>query len=319
MVSSMSKAMPAITLIGECMVEMREEADGRLSRGFGGDVLNTAVYLSRLLGNGASIRFATIMGDDPYSNELIQAWKSEGVDCELVGQKKDSRSGLYIIQTDKGGERSFHYWRSAAPAREFMNSDWQILQDKAFDSEWIYLSGISIAILGDDGRERILDALKDAKSKGKKVVFDGNYRPILWDNQAAAKNWYEKFWTLSDVALAGSEDESRVFGDKTAEETLRRLLECGIPEVVVKQGAGPVLLGSLQNQFTIPIKAVSEIMDTTAAGDSFNAGYLYGRLTGLNMSSSAQIGAILSATVIQYPGAIIPCDNMPDLEAIDLT
>lgn len=319
MVSAMSKELPVITLIGECMVELREEADGRLFRGFGGDVLNTAVYLSRLFGNGASVRFATIMGDDPYSNELIHAWITEGIDCELVGRKKDSRSGLYIIQTDKGGERSFHYWRSVAPAREFMNSDWQTLQDKAFDSEWIYLSGISIAILGDDGRKRILEALKGAKRKGKKVVFDGNYRPIMWGNQATAKNWYEKFWTLSDVALAGAEDESHVFGDKTAEETLNRLLDYGISEVVVKQGAGPVLLGSLQNQFTIPIKAVSEIIDTTAAGDSFNAGYLYGRLTGLNMSSSAQIGAILSATVIQYPGAIIPCDNMPDLEAIDLT
>ncbi|MBL4740127.1 MAG: sugar kinase [Sneathiella sp.] len=315
----MTENSPTVTLIGECMVELREEADGRLSRGFGGDVLNTAVYLSRLFGQNSSVRFATIMGDDPYSNELIHAWISEGVDCELVERKKDSRSGLYIIQTDKGGERSFHYWRSAAPAREFMNSDWQILQDKAFDSEWIYLSGISIAILGDDGRERILDALKDAKRKGKKFVFDGNYRPILWDTKTTARNWYEHFWTLSDIALAGSEDESRVFGDKSAEETMNRLLGYGIPEVVVKQGAGPVLLGSLQNQFTIPIKTVSEIIDTTAAGDSFNAGYLYGRLTGLNMCSSAQIGAVLSATVIQYPGAIIPCDNMPDLEAIDLT
>ncbi|MBL4906691.1 MAG: sugar kinase [Sneathiella sp.] len=315
----MAKKSPVITLIGECMVELREEADGRLSRGFGGDVLNTAVYLSRLFGPDAFVRFATIMGDDPYSNGLIDAWKREGVDCALVGRKKNSRSGLYIIQTDESGERSFHYWRSVAPAREFMNLNWQFLQDKAFDSEWIYLSGISIAILRDDGRDRMLGALKDAKGKGKKVIFDGNYRPILWDNKTTAKNWYEQFWTLSDVALAGAEDESHVFGDKTAEETLNRLLGYGISEVVVKQGAGPVLLSSPQGQANIPIKDVSEIIDTTAAGDSFNAGYLYGRLTGLNMSSSAKIGATISATVIQYPGAIIPRENMPDLEASEFT
>jgi len=310
---------PVITLIGECMVELREEADGRLSRGFGGDVLNTAVYLSRLFGPHGSVRFATIMGDDPYSNELINAWDCEGVNCELVGRKKDSRSGLYIIQTDESGERSFHYWRSVAPAREFMNSDWQDLQNKTFDSEWIYLSGISIAILGDEGRERLLAALNDAKDKGKKIVFDGNYRPILWNNKAIIKNWYEKFWTLSDIALAGTEDESHVFGDKSAEETLKRLVGYGIPEVVVKQGTGPILLAGAEGQAYVPILAASDVIDTTAAGDSFNAGYLFGRLTGQNMSSSAQIGAVLSATVIQYPGAIIPRTNMPDLEAIEFT
>ena len=93
--------VPVISLIGECMVELREEADGRLSRGFGGDVLNTAVYLSRLIGQDATVQFATVMGDDPYSNELVSAWQNEGVNCDLVGLKKNSCSGLSLSKQMK--------------------------------------------------------------------------------------------------------------------------------------------------------------------------------------------------------------------------
>ncbi|OUR75925.1 hypothetical protein A9Q83_16275 [Alphaproteobacteria bacterium 46_93_T64] len=309
---------PVISLIGECMVELREEADGRLSRGFGGDVLNTAVYLSRLIGQGAKVQFATVMGDDPYSNELVSAWQSEGVNCDLVGIKQNSCSGLYIIKTDEEGERSFHYWRSAAPAREFMSSEWSALQAQVFENDWIYLSGISIAILGEEGRKRLQSALKEIKNSGRKIVFDGNYRPILWESREKAKYWYEQFWELCDVALAGAEDEHAVFEDGAAETTLNRLLSYRISEVVVKQGTGPVLLGTPSEITEAPIKPVMNVVDTTAAGDSFNAGYLYGRMTGQNMMTSARLGATLSASVIQHAGAIIPKTDMPEMEARDL-
>ena len=311
--------VPVISLIGECMVELREEADGRLSRGFGGDVLNTAVYLSRLIGQGATVQFATVMGDDPYSNELVSAWQNEGVNCDLVGLKKNSCSGLYIIKTDEEGERSFHYWRSSAPAREFMNSEWSTLQAQVFQSDWVYLSGISIAILGEEGRSRLQFALQKIKNSGKKIVFDGNFRPILWDNRENARFWYEQFWALSDVALAGAEDEHAVFEDGSATTTLNRLLSYGVSEVVVKQGSGPVLLGTPTEQIEVPIKSAQNIVDTTAAGDSFNAGYLYGRMTNLNMQTAARLGATLSASVIQHSGAIIPKTEMPELEARDLS
>lgn len=303
--------IPTISMVGECMVELREEADGRLVQGFGGDVLNTAIYLSRLLDSQAQVFFATLMGDDSYSKELIDQWKRENICCDLIGCKEGGRPGLYIIQTDEHGERSFHYWRSASPARDFMKPEWQILQDKTFACDWIYLSGISLAILDEKGRKRLLIALKGAQNAGKKIVFDGNYRSLLWSSKQSAKYWYEQCWRLCHMALAGAEDEQSVFGDQTSLDTLTRLQNYGIGEIVVKQGVGPVLLGVDGEQTELPVTKTMHVLDTTAAGDSFNAGYLSGRLTGKTAAVSAKIGAKLASIVIQHPGAIISKPLMP--------
>ena len=129
--------IPSIASIGECMIELREMPDGRLTRGYGGDVLNTAVYLSRLLKKKAEVRFSTIIGDDPFSTEMIAAWKEEGLVCDAIGRKKSSNVGLYLIQTDDAGERSFHYWRDHAPVRQMMDPDWAPTLEKTFASSWI--------------------------------------------------------------------------------------------------------------------------------------------------------------------------------------
>jgi 2-dehydro-3-deoxygluconokinase len=99
-----------IACIGECMVELREEADGRLSRAYGGDTLNTAVYLARL---GASVDYTTVLGDDPWSDEMIAGWQAEGIGTELVVRLSGRLPGLHVIQTDASGERRFSYWRDS--------------------------------------------------------------------------------------------------------------------------------------------------------------------------------------------------------------
>ena len=107
--------MPRVACIGECMIELREQADGRLTRGFGGDTLNTAIYLARL---GVSVDYATALGDDGWSDEMLASWKAEGVGTDLVVRLPGRLPGLYVIQTDDKGERRFSYWRANAPARD---------------------------------------------------------------------------------------------------------------------------------------------------------------------------------------------------------
>ncbi len=103
-----------VASIGECMIELRERPDGRLDRSFGGDTLNTAVYLARL---GVAVDYVTALGDDPWSDEMVAAWAREGVGTGLARRVPGRLPGLYIIQTDPSGERSFLYWRDSAAAR----------------------------------------------------------------------------------------------------------------------------------------------------------------------------------------------------------
>src|SRR5438874_12313443 len=103
----------SVACIGECMVELSEQPDGSLSRGFGGDTLNTAVYLARL---GVAVDYVTALGDDPWSGEMLAAWHAEGIGTGLIVRVPGRLPGLYLISTDADGQRRFSYWRHSSPA-----------------------------------------------------------------------------------------------------------------------------------------------------------------------------------------------------------
>ena len=149
------------------MIELREEADGRLSRGYGGDTLNTAIYLSRL---GTPVDYVTALGDDSWSDELIAAWDAEGVGTGRVLRLQGRLPGLYIIQTDAKGERRFSYWRDTAAARLLFQApegENTVAALPAYDM--IYLSGISLSLYGDNGRERLFAVLGEARANGRRL------------------------------------------------------------------------------------------------------------------------------------------------------
>ena len=104
--------MKRLAALGECMIELRHAGANDFVQGFSGDTLNTAIYLSRLLGaDDARVDYVTALGDDPYSERMIAAWRAEGLGTNLVARLPGRLPGLYVIRTDSKGERSFHYWR----------------------------------------------------------------------------------------------------------------------------------------------------------------------------------------------------------------
>ncbi|BBN55838.1 hypothetical protein TRE132_39630 [Pseudomonas chlororaphis subsp. aurantiaca] len=107
-----------IALIGECMIELQHRADGSLQQSFGGDTLNTAVYLARELGEGACVDYVTALGDDSFSDAMCQSWAEEGIGLGMVQRLPGRLPGLYCIQTDAKGERRFLYWRNEAAVRD---------------------------------------------------------------------------------------------------------------------------------------------------------------------------------------------------------
>ncbi len=296
----------SIALIGECMVELSNAGGGTLKAGFGGDVLNTAVYLKRLAGDQADVRFATILGEDPFADEMLSAWENEGLCLDAVGRMAGRTTGLYLIETDDDGDRTFHYWRGEAPARDIMRPDWSWIMDKAISSDWIYFSGITLAILSDDCRRRLLDGVTAAAAKGTRVAFDGNYRARLWKDADEAAHWFEQAWRSCTLALAGVDDEQDVFGDHDASATMDRLQSYGLDEVLLKRAAAPILIQVAEQSFSVDTVAPQQIVDTTAAGDSFNGGYLAARMLGKAPEEAARIAGGLAAEVIGHPGAIIP-------------
>ncbi|MEH6452282.1 MAG: sugar kinase [Psychromonas sp.] len=304
-----------IAIIGECMVELQQNGEG-LKQTFGGDTLNTALYLSRLTkAHGVTTSYVTALGQDPFSVDMLEKWQAEGIETGLVSRLTDKQPGLYYIETDDTGERSFHYWRNDAAAKYlFDQEDSAALVEKLMSFDAVYLSGITLAILTDNGRDVLFSFLEAYKAQGGKVIFDNNYRPKLWNSQQDAITWYLKMLTFTDIALLTFEDDQDLYGDKELEECIKRTSEAGVTEIVIKRGSDDCLVVEGGEQKLVSPNKITNVVDTTAAGDSFSAGYLAKRLCGGSSADSASAGHCVAGTVIQHPGAVIPLEAMPTLE-----
>ena len=289
----MNKA--SVAVIGECMLEVSLASGGcelgksslPANLSFGGDVLNTAVYLARL---NVGVDFVSAVGDDTLSDWLVKQWELEGVGCERVARAPNSSPGLYMISTDSVGERSFSYWRDSSPARKILDDEQQAssLFTALGEYPWLYFTGISLAILPPLARASLLAFLDSYRAAGGKVAFDSNYRPRLWADADQAKSLFTQVYRRCDLALLTLDDETALFGEDSLDSHVSR---CAI---VTDEG-----------RLTVPAIRVQPV-DTTSAGDSFNAGYLAKRIAGCDVNTAAKFAHSLAALVIQYPGAIVP-------------
>jgi 2-dehydro-3-deoxygluconokinase len=297
-----------VASIGECMIEFSTAGSGLFARGFGGDTLNTALYLSRL---GVAASYVPALGDDSLSENMLAVWRAEGIATNEVMRLPGRVPGLYIIERDGRGERSFLYWRNSAPAREFFDRVDDTTLERLSRFDWLYFSGISLSLYGGTGRARLRELLVAARRNGGKVAFDGNYRPRGWSDAATARRAFDDILPLIDLALPTLEDEQALFGDVDAAACIARLSAAEIREIVVKRGGlGCLIFADGDCREVAPVRIVQPV-DTTAAGDSFNAGYLAARLRGASVVEAARAGHRLASVVIMSPGAIIPRDAMP--------
>ncbi|EKN3597260.1 TPA: sugar kinase [Yersinia enterocolitica] len=307
-----------IAVIGECMIELSQKGTD-LSRGFGGDTLNTAVYVARQVSKqDLNVHYVTALGTDSFSNEMLAAWQQENIHTDLIQRMDDKLPGLYFIETDSTGERTFYYWRNDAAARFWLTSpaaDEICQRLEKFD--YLYLSGISLAILDSASRQRLLKLLRACRANGGKVIFDNNYRPRLWQSKGETQQAYRDMLACTDIAFLTLDDEDMLWGEKPLEQVIERTQNLGVSEIIIKRGADSCIVwvkeGFEAHQYDVPaVKLPKEkVVDTTAAGDSFSAGYLAVRLTGGSAHDAAVRGHLTASTVIQYRGAIIPLAAMP--------
>lgn len=295
--------MTRVVSFGECMLELSRQPDGTSRLAFGGDSLNTAVYMARL---GCDVAYATALGSDPWSDELRSAWAEEGIDLGLVLTDPDRSPGLYAIRTDDSGERTFTYWRDRSAARNFFHLE-GVPQAKAAmqAADLFYLSGITLSLFDEADRAAIHDIARRVKARGGRIAFDPNYRPRNWLSEEAAREAVLAFMPLVDIALPTFEDEQALWGDASTEETVRRWRQAGAATVVVKQGADGALVADRHGARMVGTQPVRPV-DTTGAGDSFNAAFLHGLLQGESPDDAARAGNVLAGCVIAHRGAILP-------------
>ncbi|WP_417880523.1 sugar kinase [Vibrio sp.] len=299
-----------IAIIGECMIELNGTPFGDMKQSFGGDTLNTAIYLQRMSEERIKTYYVTAVGNDNLSRMMLQHWSDEGLDTSCVAIDNQHTTGLYMIQVDNEGERSFQYWRGQSAAKYLLQHEsFTSIKQQLANVDLIFLSGISLAILPENDRLTLIELLAKYKQNGIEIAFDSNYRAALWNNLKTAQDCYRAIFTFCDLALVTFDDEQLIWGDNTPQETLSRLKSFGVRKAIIKLGEN----GCLSQEFTkqehpehINANKVSKVIDTTSAGDSFNGAFLAFYANGETLTHCCQAGNLLASHIIQHKGAIIP-------------
>jgi 2-dehydro-3-deoxygluconokinase len=301
----MSEQKQRAVCVGEVLIEMARGADGRFSLSCGGDTFNTAVYLARA---GLDVAFATALGDDSHSDSILALAAAEGIAPDLILRVAGRLPGLALIENGPAGERSFRYWRDGAPARElFELPDWAQVAEGLMAARLVYFSGITLSLYSNSAIGRFLAVLEAARTQGVKVAFDGNFRPRGWKGDLArTRTVFIEALKRVDIALPTFDDEAVLWGDPSPQATVARLQAFGIGEIVVKNGPNSALVAVAGAQEFVPVPEVMVPVDTMAAGDGFNAGYLAARLGGTDPAQAASAAHRLAGDVIRHHGAFVP-------------
>ncbi|WP_422357119.1 sugar kinase [Qipengyuania flava] len=289
-------------IFGEAMLEYHSHGGAGLR--YGGDTLNTAIHLARA---GHEVAYVTAVGTDPISDALVEAWAAEGIDTRHVLRHPNRSPGIYAIHLDQQGERSFLYWRDRSAAREmFELPEMGAALAKAQTARLVYFSLISLAVVSEGGRDRLLGLAKERKLSAHPTAYDSNFRPALWSNLDTARAVSKEAMEAATIGLPTNTDERDLWDYSENEQAIAaRWLSSDQEVVAVKAAEKGCVLGTRGGDSPQIIDAERvEVIDSSGAGDAFNGGFLGEWLNGSKLVSCVEAGQALARKTLTHQGAI---------------
>jgi len=279
---------------------------------FGGAPMNTIVGAARLgLKSGA----ITAVGEDPFGKFLIRELQKNGVDTSRVKIKKGMRTTItFVANEPETGERTFVFYRKpwvTGTADSSLTTE-DIDLDYISNSSILHVSGFSLS--QNPSRKTIFSAVKHARSSGVQVSFDPTLRLDVWNSQRTIKRIYGRMLRISDIATFSQEEASFILGTRDPKKAAKKALRYGIKIVGIKMGAeGAFLQKETGENLMLPAFKVRAI-DTTGAGDGWNAGLLVGLIKGWDLYTCLSVANAVGALVVTKHGAITALPYKHELE-----
>lgn len=309
--------MPKLVAIGETIIDLiatepvsYEEAEA-FQKCFGGAPMNTAVGAAKL---GVETGVVTAVGGDPLGRFAIETLRRNGVDVTHVKVKGGLRTTISFVANEPGtGERTFFFYRK--PWCE--TADSALLPGdvpKAYlaSAKVLHVSGFALS--QEPSRSTILQAIKEAKRAGVKISFDPTLRLDVWGSRGEMRQVYREALGLADVASFSIEEAEEILGSSEPREAASRAFEMGVGLVGLKRGAEGSILASKGGEYHEAPAFKVKPVDTTGAGDAWNAGLLAGLIEGRDLKTCALLANAAGAIVVTARGAITAMPTRGELK-----
>ena len=288
--------------IGECMVEISNIKNNIYKQSIAGDTLNFCTYLDK---SSFDVYFFTALGNTFLSKETLKFIKNKNLSTKLIFTEKNKEIGLYLIRNDNNGEKNFFYWRDQSAAKLFLNKvnfNQYIKFFRRFD--YIYFSGITLSILTNLSLKKFSLFLIKLKKQNTKIIFDLNIRFSRWKIKNL-ENALKLILPHIDILFASGEDFIFLKKDNNIELFINLINQYNIPHGVYRKNAKLNYSFFNKKKYFKKNKVIKKIVDSSGAGDGYNAAYLTNFIKTNNPQLALNQGSKLGSKIVMKKGAII--------------
>lgn len=264
----------SIVCFGELLIDMISTTVGDLQvsegflKKFGGAPANTAAGLAKL---GLSVRFMGKVGNDPFGKFLKTTLDETGVKTDKLLMSNSDKTTLAFVSLGANGERDFTFYKGA---HEKIDPSEVSLPDDTFLFHFGSLTQIS------EQAKAATDALiQEARSKGCVITYDPNIREPLWIDMNKARSVILETSKLVDVLKLNEEEAMLLSDTKDIESASKKLFISNLDALFITLGEQGSYYKTKNHEGYMKTIKVTPV-DTTGAGDAFNAGYISSLVTG---------------------------------------
>lgn len=272
----------------------------------GGCPLNVSVGTRRL---GLRSGLLTAVGTDQVGDFVLDFLEREGVRTEFVPRLRERRTSAVLLTIQPPDHFPLTFYRDNC-ADLGLTID-HVKAAPLADSGVLFVSGTGLS--EEPSRTATLFAAETAHALGKTVAVDIDYRAGLWPSADAFGTNVRRLLTSADLAIGTEEEVAAATGEADAEAGAARLLDAGLPALILKRGAdGAVVYRRGDSAAPVPPFTI-EVLNVLGAGDAFASGFLFGFVQGWTLEEAARFGNATGAIVVTRHG----CANfMPTLPEV---
>ncbi len=288
--------------IGEAMIEISNIKNSLYNQSFAGDTLNFCNYLDKKKLNAF---FLSAIGKSEINQSLLDFVKSKKISTKFIKKINQFEVGLYLIKNKDNGEKQFFYWRDESAAKHYFNNiDFLNLYKELKNFDYIYFSGITLSIIHISKLNNFIKLLKLLKSKKIKIVFDFNIRPSRW-NKKNLNIFLDSVLKFVDICFLSGEDMNYWKNKNNIKSYEQIVMKYKLKHSIFRKNAKFTYVFLNKTRYVFKNKLLKTVVDTSGAGDGFNAAYLSNFIVNNDPVLALKAGSSLGSKIVMKKGAIV--------------